>query len=105
MVDLLQNSMHLRYNDLSASQAFVKATLAVNNLTTYLHTLPLPFAAQWLSTCELQLQVVDLLQNSMPVRYDDLSALQAFLKATMAADASHSTDTSAHAPSFLQERP
>ena len=32
----------------------------------------------------LRLQVVELLQNSMPLRYDDLTASQAFLKATVA---------------------
>ena len=37
VVDLLQNSMPLRYDDLSASQAFLKATMAVNDLTTDLH--------------------------------------------------------------------
>jgi len=37
VVDLLQNSMPLRYDDLSASQAFLKATMAVNDLTADLH--------------------------------------------------------------------
>lgn len=37
VVDLLQNGMPLRYDDLSASQAFLRAAAAVNDLTTDLH--------------------------------------------------------------------
>ena len=36
-MELLQNSMPLRYDDLSASQAFLKATVAVFDLTADLH--------------------------------------------------------------------
>ncbi|CAK0782804.1 hypothetical protein CVIRNUC_005999 [Coccomyxa viridis] len=37
VVELLQNSMPLRYDDLTASQAFLKATVAVFDLTADLH--------------------------------------------------------------------
>ena len=36
-MELLQNSMPLRYDDLTASQAFLKATVAVFDLTADLH--------------------------------------------------------------------